>query len=80
MKVKKMNLRGISDILSNNELKNVIGGCGGHTYCNVISEDGYLIINKADCHVLSYAECLESCIKAYAGFRWHCDCKEFGGW
>ena len=24
-----MNLHGISDILSNNELKNVIGGCGG---------------------------------------------------
>ena len=31
MKVKKLNLRGISDILSNNELKNVIGGCGGGT-------------------------------------------------
>ena len=36
MKLKKINLRGISDILSEKELKNVLGGSGGVTqteYC-----------------------------------------------
>ena len=52
MKTKRISLRGISEVLSEKELKNVMGGSdssGGGSCCDISCTDGYSVLLWSDC-------------------------------
>jgi natural product precursor len=52
--MKKINLKGISEILSEKELKNVMGGSGGYGYCYECSYNGNTYSVNVSCDPPTY--------------------------